>query len=141
MGAWDDPKVTNPLDPDRAALMRRTYEAFNARDAKRTAGVFDEKGTFVSARGESISGRAAIEKDLAADFAGALKEAHIGVTAEHLSQVTPDVFVQTDFFYVAGRKDAAGKDTPIALSHYLVVWVKRADGWKIAALQAMVPAK
>jgi uncharacterized protein (TIGR02246 family) len=115
-------------------------EAFNARDAAKAAATFDKDGTFVNARGESITGPGAIEKSLTIAFAGPLKVARIAVTADSLRTLTKDVWVQTDLFYVAGRKDASGKDMPLALSHYMIVWVQRADGWKVAALQAMVPS-
>jgi uncharacterized protein (TIGR02246 family) len=115
-------------------------EAFNARDAAKAAATFDKDGTLVNARGESLQGRDAIEKGLATMFAGPLKQARIAVTADSLRPLTKDVSVQADLFYIAGRKDASGKDAPLALSHYMIVWVQRADGWRIAALQAMVPA-
>jgi len=137
------PALGHAQDSKQAVIASLTQfaEAFNARDAAKVAASFDKDGIYVTARGESASGRETIEKNLEAAFAGPLREARLSVTADSLHTVTKDVTVQSDLFYVAGRMDASGKPAPLALSHYLIVWVQRADGWKIAALQAMVPTK
>jgi len=116
-------------------------QGFNSKDAKAIAASFDEDGTFVNAQGKEIRGRQAIEEAAAASFGGPLKDAQISVTADSLQLLTAKVALQTDLFYVAGRKDEAGKDVPIQLSHYMIVWIKRVDGWKIAALQSLIPTK
>jgi uncharacterized protein (TIGR02246 family) len=136
------PSFARAQDSKQAVVSALTQfaEAFNARDARKAAATFDTDGTFVNARGESIIGREAIEKSLVLAFDGPLKVARIAVTADSVRALTKDVSVQTDLFYVAGRKDASGGERPLALSHYMIVWVQRADGWKVAALQAMVPS-
>jgi uncharacterized protein (TIGR02246 family) len=123
------------------AALTKFAESFNAKDAKAIAATYDEDGTFVNIQGKEIRGREAIEEAVAASFAGPMKNAQISVTADSLRLLTAKVALQTDLFYVAGRKDEAGKDVPIQLSHYMIVWIKRVDGWKIAALQSMIPTK
>jgi uncharacterized protein (TIGR02246 family) len=102
--------------------------------------MFDEKGIIVNARGERFEGRAAIEKDLQAGFAGPFKDAKLSVTADNVRMLTADVAIQDDLFYLRNRKDAKGADVPSHLSHYAMVWVKRGSDWRIALLQAMIPA-
>jgi len=114
--------------------------AFNARDAKAVAAAFDDKGIIVNVYGVERTGREAIEKTLGEAFAGPLKEASVKLTAETIRSLSPDVAFQSDLFYVVGRKDAAGAEQAGRMGHYLLVWVKRAGGWKVAALHTMIPA-
>jgi uncharacterized protein (TIGR02246 family) len=115
-------------------------KAFNARDAKAVAATFDDKGIIVNVYGIELSGREAIEKTLAEAFAGPLKDASLKLSAETIRTLSPDVAFQSDLFYVVGRKDATGAEQASRMGHYLLVWVKRAGTWKVAALQTMIPA-
>lgn len=114
--------------------------AFNARDAKAVAATFDDKGIIVNVYGIELSGREAIEKTLGEAFAGPFKDASLKLTAETIRVLSPDVAFQSDLFYVVGRKDASGAEQASRMGHYLMVWVKRAGVWKVAALQTMIPA-
>lgn len=139
--SWAAPAAAQAADPQGVQNALATFaNAFNARDAKAAAAAFDDQGIFVNAQGVELKGREAIEKSLAEGFAGPLKDARLALTAETIRTLTPEVAFQSDLFYLAGRKDAAGKEEAIRLSHYLTVWVKRPGGWRIAALQAMIPA-
>ncbi|MGE0455788.1 MAG: SgcJ/EcaC family oxidoreductase [Vicinamibacteria bacterium] len=114
--------------------------AFNARDARAVAATFDDKGIMVNVYGVELAGRDAIEKTLGEAFAGPLKEASLKLTAETIRILSPNVAFQSDLFYVVGRKDAAGTEQASRMGHYLLIWAKRPGGWKVAALQTMIPA-
>jgi uncharacterized protein (TIGR02246 family) len=114
--------------------------AFNTRNAKAMAAMFDDKGFIVNIYGIELTGREAIEKSLAEAFAGPLKAAELKLSAETIRTLAPDVALQSDLFYVVGRKDAAGNEQASRMGHYLLIWVKRAGSWRVAALQTMIPA-
>jgi len=109
-------------------------------DAAAIGAFFDENATFTSVAGETAKGRAAIQAGIARSLAGPLKGTAFSTTAEGIQLVKPDVAVQSDaFLFRSGSSLQAAPSR--GLSYSLVVWVKRADGWKILAAQGMVPAK
>jgi uncharacterized protein (TIGR02246 family) len=125
---------------EMVATLVKFGEAWKKGDAAAVAAFFDENATFTSAAGEESRGRAAIQAGIAKSLSGSLKGTAFSTTAEGLQLVKPDVAVQSDvFLFRSGSSLQSGPAR--GLSHSLVVWVKRVNGWRILAAQGMVPAR
>jgi uncharacterized protein (TIGR02246 family) len=128
---------TQGTQVDRAAVsdLGKKYEAAFAKgDAKGVAGLYTMDGVLTDAYGVVSVGRPEIEKTTAANFAGPLKGATLTVVQGPTAFPRPDVAVGRGTFEIRSGSNSMSKGM------YLVVSVKRADGWHIAAHQNMVPA-
>ncbi len=83
--------TAGPEDKAIQAVLEAIVAAFNRGDAKALAAGWSETGVYLNARsGEKIIGRAAIEKDFAAQFA-ANKGAQLEATLDAIRTITADV--------------------------------------------------
>lgn len=105
--------------------------ALNKGDAKAAAALFAEDGDYVSSTGRTASGRAAIEKLIAEQSAGAFKGTSFKTTVESVRSVTGDVMIGNGSFEASGAQTRTGMTTLVA--------VRQGDQWRIAALRAMTP--
>ena len=122
------------------ATLSQFGDAWTKADPAAVAAFFDEKATLTTVAGQTTRGRAAIQAGLAQALAGPLKGTRFSTTAEGIQVLKPGVAVQSDqFLFRSGSAAQAGASRGITNS--LIVWVKRDSGWKMAAVQGMVPAK
>jgi len=113
----------------------KSYETAWAKgDAKAIAALFAADGKVLGADGNSVSGRAAIEKDLATQFAGPLKGSAIKiVTVGGGWALRPDVAIEHGTYEIHVGKDLAQAGV------WMVTDAKGKDGWQLAATSSFVP--
>jgi uncharacterized protein (TIGR02246 family) len=120
-----------------AAGVRKGCEAivvaWNKHDAKAVAAVFTEDADMITADGRLISGRAEIEKSLAADHGGALREASLQVLKEPVRFPTPDVAVSDAEVQIAGVAGPDGAKMPPMTLMVTNVWKKTDGNWLVFA--------
>lgn len=105
------------------AAIKAYEEAFNAKDAKALAMLWSEEGVYISPMtGESISGRAALEADFAAQFE-ASKDTKLVVASESIQFVSPNVAVEK------GTARILEADQPLSNARYSAVYIKSGGQW------------
>ena len=111
--------------------------AWNSGDAAKAAAVYTDDAMFVSVRGMVTTGRAAIEKNIAADLSGGMKGTTFAITMDSLQFIRPDLALVTGTTNITG-----GATPPEGLKgHHLAVATKQGGAWKVAAVHtaAMPP--
>ena len=112
--------------------------AWNSGDAAKAAAVFTDDAIFVNVRGIVSTGRAAIEKSIAADLSGELKGSTFAITTDTIQFIRPDLAL------INGTTNITGGATPPEglKGHHLAVATKQGGAWKVAAVHAaaMPPA-
>jgi uncharacterized protein (TIGR02246 family) len=120
-----------------AAGVRKGCEAIvvalNQHDAKAVAAVFTEDGDMITGDGRLISGRAEIEKAVAADHSGALREASVQVLKEPVRFPTPDVAVSDAEVQITGVIGPDGQKLPPMTLMVTNVWKKTDGTWLVFA--------
>ncbi len=133
-------RAQEPETKEIVATLSQFGEAWKTGDPAVVAAFFDEKATLTTISGQTASGRPAIQAALVQALGGPLKGTLFSTTAEGIRVLKPGVAVQSDLFLFrsgASAQAAAGR----GITNSLIVWVKRDAGWKMAAVQGMVPAK
>jgi uncharacterized protein (TIGR02246 family) len=123
-------------DPTLDKLVSEWAAAYHSGDAKALAGFYTEDAVRVSQEGGTADGRAAIEKEFAANFKGPWKGAKITIDVGSLYPLGPDIAVNEGTWEVTAT-DPDGK--PMTISGYYVnTLVKKSGAWMIAS-NAVVP--
>jgi uncharacterized protein (TIGR02246 family) len=121
---------------DDGAAIRATAAAFdaalNSGNAKQAAALWVEGGTLTTPGGNSVTGRAEMEKMLVGWLAGPLKGATHTANLRAIHFVTPDVAV-TD-----GDVTLVRPNQPLAKATLTQVLVKRQGRWLLADVRAYV---
>ncbi len=113
--------------------------AWNEHDAAAMAALWTEDGDFVNPFGRIARGRDEIEKLLAEDHAGIMKDTTYSLTLKWIQMVKPDVAIATWDGTVSGMK-GPGNITLPALDHLVtVVALKEGDTWWTATVRASAP--
>jgi uncharacterized protein (TIGR02246 family) len=130
------PAGAQAKDPALDKLAADWAAAFAKGDAKALAGFYTDDAVRVSQEAGTVVGRAAIEKEFAANFAGPWKGAKITIKVGSLHPVGADIAVNEGTWEVSGT----GPDgKPMTMDGYYVnTLVKRAGAWVIAS-NAAVP--
>ncbi|MBY0488838.1 MAG: SgcJ/EcaC family oxidoreductase [Gemmatimonadaceae bacterium] len=102
-------------------------------DAKAIAGLHTADAVIVGGDGAVSSGRAAIEKAVAANFAGMFKGTTLKVMPAGTRQLAPNVAGAHGTWEVS----AGGK--VVASGHFVSTDVKTAEGWKTAHFASFTP--
>ncbi len=129
-------KAQSLPDADRIALSKLAADyatAWGKGNAKAVADMFTADALDINAAGEVHIGRAAIEKDLAASFAGPLKGTTLRITVAPDRALKPDVAIGHGTFEVRKGTEV------VQAGHYSIVDVKTAAGWQITSLTGFVP--
>jgi uncharacterized protein (TIGR02246 family) len=120
---------------DEAAIRQLAKDyasAWNSGDAAKAAAVHTDDAVFINVRGMVMTGRAAIEKSLAADLSGELKGSMFAVTVDTIQFIRPDVALLNGTMNITG-----GATSPDGRKgHYLVVATQQGGAWKVAAVHA-----
>jgi uncharacterized protein (TIGR02246 family) len=129
--AWAQAK-----DPAIDKLVADWTAAFAKGDAKALAGFYTDDAVRTSQPGGTVVGRAAIEKEFAANLAGPWKGATIKIMAGTSRPVGPDSLVNEGTWEVSGK----GPDgAPMTMKGYYVnTLVKKGGAWAIAG-NAVIP--
>jgi len=138
-GATARQMLGSPADEAAIRELSKAHaSAWNSGDAAKAAAVYADDGVFVNVRGMVTTGRAAIEKSLAADLSGELKGSTFAVTMDTIR------FIRSDMALVNGTTNITGGALPPEglKGHYLAVATKQGGAWKVAAVHtaAMPPA-
>lgn len=125
-------------DPALDKLAADWAAAFAKGDAKALAAFYTDDAVRSTQEAGTVVGRAAIEKEFAANFAGPWKGAKIAIKLGSTHPVGPEVAVNEGTYEVS----ATGPDgKPMVLKGYYVnTIVKRAGAWVIASNAAVPPA-
>jgi uncharacterized protein (TIGR02246 family) len=107
--------------------------AWTKADAKAIAALHTADAVIVGGDGTVSSGRAAIEKTVAANFAGMFKGTSLKVMPAGVRQLAPNVAGTHGTFEVS----AGGK--VVATGHFISTDVKTAEGWKTAHFASFTP--
>ena len=124
------PPVANSSSQETQAITQldRDYEAaYNRGDANAVAAFYTNDAEYVDEGGNSVSGRDAIEKLLAQEFATD-PGAKLQIVPEGVRVLSPDVLVEKGFAAIAATDGSQGA------SRYVAVYLKRAGNWKISQL-------
>ena len=120
------------------ALVKTYVDAFNKADSKAVAATYIEEGTLVNLFGMEMAGRAAIEQQLGAQFAGPLKGAITSITPSKIQLIKPDVAIGDADVEVSGLKSPDGKAIPPVKARGTAVFVKQKGKWLFAATRGYV---
>jgi uncharacterized protein (TIGR02246 family) len=119
---------------DEAAI-RNLYASYdtswNKADLKAMGALWAEDADHVEPDGRMITGRAALEQDLAKRFATDLRGTRSAQTVEAVRLIKPDVAVVDAAYEVTGVQDAEGKALPPLKGRYVDIWIKRGKTWRI----------
>jgi len=123
-------------DPALEKLAADWTAAFAKGDARALAGFYTEDAVRVTQEGGVVLGRAAIEKEFAANIAGPWKGAKIAIKIGSTQAMSADIAVNEGTWEVSGT----GPDgKPMTLNgNYVNTLVKKAGAWVIAS-NAAVP--
>ncbi|MFI5397029.1 MAG: YybH family protein [Candidatus Binatia bacterium] len=119
---------------DEAAIrnLYASYDAsWNKADLKAMGALWAEDADHVEPDGRMITGRAALEQDLAKRFATDLRGTRSAQTVEAVRLIKPDVAVVDAAYEVTGVQDAEGKALPPLKGRYVDIWIKRGKTWQI----------
>jgi uncharacterized protein (TIGR02246 family) len=120
-------------DSMEAVRVANAYvDAFNSHDPHAFAMVFAENGDFVTGRGVSIHGRAAIEQYFSKSFSGNLSTAHRTLTVKSAQTVSPGIVSIYAMSDQTGTKAADGTPNPLTSTFFVFVMSKQGGHWEIA---------
>jgi len=132
--AWAQAK-----DPALDKLAADWAAAFAKGDAKTLASFYTENAVRMTPEAGTVVGRAAIEKEFAANIAGPWKGAKIAIKLGSTRPVGTDIAVNEGTWEVSGATGPDGK--PMSLKgNYLNTIVKKGGVWMIASNAAAPPA-
>lgn len=132
--AWAQAK-----DPALDKLAADWAAAFAKGDAKTLAGYYTDNAVRMTPEAGTVVGRAAIEKEFAANMAGPWKGAKITIRLGSTQPVGADIAVNEGTWEVSGATGPDGK--PLTLKgNYLNTIVKKGGVWMIASNAAAPPA-
>jgi len=133
--AWLLPSSLSAADDEAAVreVVRRYVDAREARDEKAVAALFTEDADQLVSSGEWRRGRAAVVQG--AQASSARTEGKRTITVETVRLLAPDVALADGRYEIVG---GTGGDRKMWAS----ITLKRgADGWRIAAIRNMLPAR
>jgi uncharacterized protein (TIGR02246 family) len=136
LGVGWAPAGAQAKDPALDKLAADWAAAFAKGDAKALAGFYTDDAVRTSQEAGTVVGRAAIENEFAANFAGPWKGAKIAIKIGSSHPIGTDIAVNEGTWEVSGT----GPDgKPMTMSGYYVnTLVKKAGAWVIAS-NAAVP--
>ncbi len=138
LGAGIVPAGAQAKDPALDKLAADWAAAFAKGDAKALAGFYTDDAVRASQEAGTVVGRAAIEKEFAANFAGPWKGAKIAIKVGSIHPVGTDIAVNEGTWEVSGT-GPDGKPMTMA-GYYVNTLVKRAGAWVIAGNAAVTRA-
>ncbi len=123
-----------------AAAAEDFAKAWNSHDARAFERLFTEDITWVPIAEVRAEGRSDLVKELAEIHATWAKSTTLTQSATKVQPVTPNVAVVFFHSLLSGQQDDEGKSMPAADRAMMLVTVKQADGWRIAAGQVTKPS-
>ena len=127
-------------DPGHEKLAADWAAAFAKADVKTLASLYTDNAVRVTPEGGKVIGRAAIEKEFAANFAGPWKGAKITINVGAVQSVAPDIAVGEGTYEVTGVTGPDGKPVPLIKGNYVNTMVKKDGAWVLASNAAVLPA-
>lgn len=125
----------SPLDRPEA-IPRRFVEAWNRRDARMLASVFDEDAEFVNVTGLWWHDRASIERAHAYGLTRIFNRSTLRIVREQVKYLTDEVAVVHARMRLTGQTPVAGVDAPgPRTTIFSFVAHRTPAGWRCAAAQ------
>jgi uncharacterized protein (TIGR02246 family) len=125
-----DSDVEKPIEH----LITTMVEGWNEHNAQRFASVFAANAEFTNVFGMLLTGRAAIEAEHRAIFAGMFRDSHLTGTGMRVRVVRPDVAVAELRWNMTGARDPFGKEWPARQGLLNFVATRESDGWSVVSL-------
>lgn len=139
MAAGAAPVLAQAKDPALDKLAADWAAAFAKGDAKTLAGFYTDNAVRMTPEAGTVIGRAAIEKEFAANVTGPWKGAKIAIKVGSTQSVGTDIAVNEGTWEVSGATGPDGK--PMMLKgNYVNTIVKKGGAWMIASNAAAPPA-
>jgi uncharacterized protein (TIGR02246 family) len=124
--------VKDDAADDRAAIqkaVRSFVDAFEKGDAKAVAAHWTENGEYISDDGTTLRGRAAIEKEYAANFNARKTKVKIDIEVDSVRFPSRDTAIEEGHFKVHNHKEQA------TTSKYTVLHVREGGKWLMAVVR------
>jgi uncharacterized protein (TIGR02246 family) len=138
LGAGSTPARAQASDPAVDKLVADWTAAFAKGDARALASLYTDTAVRSSQDGGTTIGRAAIEKEFAANFTGPWKGATIKITPGSHQAVSADVAVNAGTWVVSGTGPDGQAMT--MKGRYVNTIVKKGGAWLLASNAAIVDA-
>jgi uncharacterized protein (TIGR02246 family) len=133
LGTGLSPVSAQTQAPDLDKLAADFIEAFDQGDATALASLYTENAVRVTVEGGTVIGRAAIEEEFAAYFAGPFKGTSMTINAGRVQVVGAETAVNEGTYEVSGIMTPDGQPAPPVKGSY-VNTVMNMDGvWLIAS--------
>jgi uncharacterized protein (TIGR02246 family) len=114
-------------DPEIAKLITQYQAGYNKNDGKALAAMYTADALRLGPTGQLITGRAAIEKDYLANFAGPFKGTKLTLRPGRTQVVKPDVAL------IEGTYEVAGGAAPVK-GRYVNTVVRDGGQWRLASV-------
>jgi uncharacterized protein (TIGR02246 family) len=114
-------------DPEIAKLITQYQAGYNKNDGKALGAMYTADALRLGPTGQLIVGRAAIEKDYLANFAGPFKGTKLTLRPGRTQVVKPDVAV------IEGTYEVAGGAAPVK-GRYVNTLVRDGGQWRLASV-------
>jgi len=114
-------------DPEIAKLITQYQAGYNKNDGKALAAMYTADALRVSPTGQVITGRAAIEKDYLANFAGPFKGTKLTLRPGRTQVLKPDVAL------IEGTYEVTGGAAPVK-GRYVNTLVRDGGQWRLASV-------
>jgi len=114
-------------DPEIAKLVTQYQASYNKNDGKALAAMYTADALRVGPTGQLIAGRAAIEKDYLANFAGPFKGTKLTLRPGRTQVVKPDVAL------IEGTYEVSGAAAPVK-GRYVNTLVRDGGQWRLASV-------
>jgi uncharacterized protein (TIGR02246 family) len=137
----DPATASTAVARDRQAVVRLHAgidQAWNAGDAPAFAARWTRDGTVVSPLGSLTSGRARIEKEQAAEFAGPMKGTTHRLTVARVYWPRPGVAVVDGTAEISGLTGPDGTAYPPLAAEFTSVCVHQGRAWLVAHMRSYV---
>jgi uncharacterized protein (TIGR02246 family) len=115
-------------------LITTLLDGWNEHNAQRFASIFAAGAEFTNVFGMLLPGRAAIEAEHRAIFAGMFKDSHLTATGTRVRAVRPEVAVAELRWQMTGARDPFGKEWPARQGLLNFVATRESDGWSVVTL-------
>jgi uncharacterized protein (TIGR02246 family) len=131
------PASAQMKDPAMDKLAADWTAAFARADVKALGSYYTENAVRVTAQAGTVVGRAAIEKEFTANFAGPWKGTKIKINVGSTQTVAADIAMNEGTYEVTGITMPDGKPAPPLKGRYLNTIVKKNGAWVIASNAAV----
>jgi uncharacterized protein (TIGR02246 family) len=129
-----DPEEPSPERRELEAFLDSFITAWNRHDAQAMAAYWVPEGDLLNTRGHHARGQAEVEKLLASEHAGSLRDTHTKMSLVHVRALAPGMVLGDARMTVEGVLMANGQRRPVPMQVAFVA-VRRPEGWRYLAVR------